>query len=486
MAVSLLLGVIWAAMLPAFQAPDEQSHFNYVQSLGERFALPGGEKRKFFSTQMSEGIAAVNSDQVASQKQVRPEWSDQLERRWAATEAQAPRDDGGGRGPAYDYPPAAYLWQAFGYVAAAGGTLFDELLGARLMAALWLPVAVLATWLLAGEVFGRRRILQTAAAAVPALAPMFTFISASVSPDGMMYAVWTLALWLGVRCVKRGVPLADGAAFFALVGLACTVKATSYALALPAAFVLVLGLAARWPWRITGLLRLAAAAAVPVALTLGVWVLVAASQNRPAAAQVTASVSAASTGAPSAGGAGGGGTTAAGGTNWTELASYLWQYYLPRLPFQQDYRLPLPGYPLLQVWITQGWAAFGWLEIKFPPWVYRILGVLTMAVFAGGLAALVRARRELDLRVIVFLALACLALLGGLHWTDYHQVEAGSRGFMQGRYVFPVIGVIALALAGAVSLLSPRRRPAATGAAIAGLLVFHLLSIGLVLERFYA
>jgi hypothetical protein len=148
--------------------------------------------------------------------------------------------------------------------------------------------------------------------------------------------------------------------------------------------------------------------------------------------------------------------------------------------------MPFRGYPLLQVWITHGWAAFGWLEIKFPPWVYRILGVLTMAVFAGGVAALVRARRGLDLRVLAFLALACLALLAGLHWTDYHQVEAGSAGFMQGRYVFPAIGVIALALGGAVSLLSAARQRMATGAAVAGLCVFHLFALGLVLERFYA
>jgi hypothetical protein len=107
-------------------------------------------------------------------------------------------------------------------------------------------------------------------------------------------------------------------------------------------------------------------------------------------------------------------------------------------------------------------------------------------VFAGGLAALVRGRRGLDLRVVAFLALACLALLAGLHWTDYHQVEAGTQGFMQGRYVFPVIGVIALALAGAVSLLPAARRASGAGAAIAGLLVFHLFSLGLVLERFYA
>jgi 4-amino-4-deoxy-L-arabinose transferase-like glycosyltransferase len=358
--------------------------------------------------------------------------------------------------------------------------MFDELFGARLMSALWVPVTVLATWLLAGEVFGRRRMLQTAAAAVPTLAPMFTFISASVSPDGMMYALWSLALWVGVRAVRRGVPLAEGAAFFALVGLACTVKATSYALLVPAAFVVLVGLAARWPWRVRSVLKLAAAVVVPIAVTLGAWMVVARSTDHPTAAQL----SAVQVGGASAGGAAGGAD--AGGTNWREFASYLWQYYLPRLPFQTDFQTPFRGYPLLQIWIKQGWAAFGWLEVKFPDWVYRILGVMTMAIFAGGLAALIRARRRVDLRVLGFLVLACAALLGGLHWTDYHQIEAGSKGFMQGRYVFPAISVIALALAGAVSLLPAHRRPAATGAAIAGLLVFHLFALGLVLERFYA
>jgi 4-amino-4-deoxy-L-arabinose transferase-like glycosyltransferase len=469
MTVSLLLAVTWATVLPAFQAPDEQSHFAYVQSLAERHALPGDRMRPWFSTQMNEAIAAVNSDQVAAQRQVKPEWSDQLQNRWEAKQAQAPRDDGGGPSPASNYPPTAYAWEAVGYVLAAG-TMFDELLGARLMSALWVPVTVLATWLLAGEVLGRRRLLQTAAAAVPALLPMFTFISASVSPDGMMYALWSLALWLGVRCVKRGVPLRDGAAFFALVGLACTVKATSYALFVPAAFVAVLGIAARRPWRVPGLTRLVAAVALPLAVTLGLWVLVASAEDRPAAAQVTATTA----------------SSVRSATNWRELLSYLWQYYLPRTPLQQDYRIPPGGYPLLQIWITQAWGAFGWLEVKFPAWVYRVLGPLTIGVFAAALAALLRARRRVDLRVVGILALALAALLAGLHWTDYHQLESGVTGFMQGRYVFPIIGIFGLALGGALSLVPAPRRGAATAAAVAGLLVFHLFALGLVLERFYA
>ena len=247
--------------MPAFQAPDEQSHFAYVQSLGARHALPGDTERPAFSTQMQQGIDAVNSDQVAAQREVDPEWSDQVERRWLAQQGGRARRRRRAN-PASTYPPTAYAWEAIGYEAALSGTLFDQLLGARLMSALWVPVTVLATWLLAGEIFGRRRALQTAAAAVPALLPMFAFIASSVSPDGMMYALWTLALWLGVRCVRRGVPLADGAAFFAVVGLACTVKTTSYALLPAALLVAVLGVLARRPWRIGGLLRLAAAIVV--------------------------------------------------------------------------------------------------------------------------------------------------------------------------------------------------------------------------------
>ena len=466
MAVSALLAVIWATVVPAFQAPDEQSHFAYVQSLAERHALPGVAGRPFFSTQMSRAIAAVNSDQVAAQRHVKPEWSDRVEDSLAA-EGSRPADDGGGVGPASDYPPTAYAWEALGYVAARGST-FDELLGARLMSALWVPITVLATWLLAGEIFGRRRALQAAAAAVPALLPMFVFVSGSVSPDGMMYGLWTLALWLGVRCVRRGVPLRDALPFFALVGLACTVKSTSYALLPAAAFVAVLGLLARRPWRVPEIARFGAVVAVPLAATLGVWVLIASAEGRAAAAQVSAA------------------TASRSGTNLRELLSYVWQYYLPRLPFQQHYRIPPGGYPLLQVWVTQAWGAFGWLEVKFPQMVYRVLGVVTVGIFAAGVVALVRAFKRIQWLVLAFLALAFAALLGGLHWTDYHQLEAGAPGFMQARYLFPVIAIFGVVLAGAVSLLPARRRASVAGIAVASLFTFHLLALGLVLERFYA
>ena len=169
-----------------------------------------------------------------------------------------------------------------------------------------------------------------------------------------------------------------------------------------------------------------------------------------------------------------------------EFLSYVWQFYLPRTPVQNDYAFPWGDLPLVDVWVTYGWAAFGWLEVRFSAWVYWVLATITAAVGVGAAVAVVRARRRLDLRVTAFLALVFAALLAGLHWTDYKELERGAGGFMQTRYLFPIIGLFGLALAGAVSLLPVQRRPFAVAATVAGLLAFHVLSLGLVVERFYA
>src|SRR5215212_2809357 len=40
---TFLVGCAWALLVPPFQAPDENAHVAYVQSLAERGALPGNE-----------------------------------------------------------------------------------------------------------------------------------------------------------------------------------------------------------------------------------------------------------------------------------------------------------------------------------------------------------------------------------------------------------------------------------------------------------
>jgi predicted membrane protein DUF2142 len=367
-----LLGLAWAVLTPAWQAPDENSHFAYLQSVGERFDLPGDPERPFFSTEQ----------EVAGVPETKPEWSEQAYRRWQALEDRLPasaREDGGGPNPATSNPPLYYLYTAVAYRVASGGDIFDRLLSARVASLLWLLLVTVGVWLLVGELFGRDRTLQLAGASLAGLLPMMSFISASVNPDAMMYAAWTFVLWLGVRALRHGLDVPTVAALTGVTGIAIVVKATSYALLPGVALVLGIGL---WRLRAQPRGRLAAlvgAAALPLLATVGLWTAIARSLNRAASGQLV-------------------GTGAGSTLDVKELGSYLWQFYLPKLPFQT--RFPnAEELPLYEIFIKQAWGAFGWLEVMYAEPVYAVLTALTAAVLVAAGVALWRTRRSVDLAI---------------------------------------------------------------------------------------
>lgn len=462
----LLLGLCWALLTPPFQAPDEQSHFGYVQSLVEGPGLPGDPERPAFSTEQLRAHDASNSDQTAANLLAKPEWSRDVWEAWQRQDARIPagdKSDGGGVNPAAGNPPLSYLVDAVPYAAFSGGDFFSRVTATRIVSVLWLLLTVAGAWLLAGEVFGRDRLLQLVTAAVVGLLPMVSFISAQVGPDTLMYALWTVALWLAVRIVRRGLEPLPAVALLGVTGLAIVTKATSYALLPAVLFALGVGL-----WRIRDqrprVLRIALSALVALAVPVVVWAAVARLSDRAVAAQVS-------------------GSSGPGGTNYRELLSYIWQFYLPKLPFMEPHHGA--GLPAYHIWVQQGWGAFGWLEVRLPDWLYRLLALVTVAVAAAAVARLVAIRRRLHLPTLAVLALALAALFAGLHWTDYHQT-AGGLAFMQGRYAFPTIAIVGLTAAQALTWIRGGARQVAASGVLGGLFVLQLLSFALVLSRFYA
>jgi 4-amino-4-deoxy-L-arabinose transferase-like glycosyltransferase len=467
---TLILALAWAFVTPAFQAPDENSHFGYVQSLADGPGLPGTADRPFFSTEQELAADNSNAEQAAQQPHVKMEWSRLAYERWQQKQRTLPQDarsDGGGPNPAASNPPLYYLYEAAAYEAAGRGDLFDRLLALRTASLLWLLVTVAAVWLLTGEVTGRDRLLQLAAASVAGLAPMMTFLSASVTPDAMMFALWSLVLWLGVRAIKRGLAWPLALVLFGLVGAACCVKSTSFGLVPGAVFVLAIGLWRRRPRRLGPSAAVIGGALLGLALTLGVWQLLATGADRAASAQLDAA-------------------TATPGLNPRMLLSYLWQFYLPRLPFQQDFAFLARDLPLDAIWLQGIWGAFGWLEVTFPTFIYRMLAVVTAAVIAGAGVTIWRTRHKTDWGVAAFLALVTVTLLAGLHWTEFQQISRGEGPLNQGRYLLPLVGVGGLVVAQALRVVPARMRAHGVAAVIGGLLVLQFVGLGLMLERFYA
>jgi 4-amino-4-deoxy-L-arabinose transferase-like glycosyltransferase len=469
LAATALLGVTWSLVTPPFQTPDENWHVAYLQTIAEQGKLPGIEGRPTFSTEQQLALDADNAEQTQQTLTTEPEWSrnayDRFLERSDRLSASA-REDGGGTNFAQSNPPLYYAIETIPYQAASGGDLFARLTAARLVSVLFLLGTVGATWLLAGTLFGPRHELQLAAAAVPALFPMVTFISSSITPDALLYTLWTIAFWLGARILKRQGSWLDAVALVGVTGLAIATKSPSYALVPGVLLVLAVAL-----WRVRHRRRLVAALAVGGLLafgaTAGAWFVVARSSDRPIAEQLTQAVNGTSD------------------VNEREFASYVWQYYLPRLPFQHAF--PGLGFSpprAYTIWFKQGWGAFGWLEVSWPRKAYWPLLAFSILVLAGALVALWRRRRSVDLPVLAFFAITSMALVIGLHWTEY-RLHAEQGLINQGRYLFPLISLGGIVFAAALTSLPARARLPALAAGVGLLAVLELFSIGLVAERFY-
>jgi 4-amino-4-deoxy-L-arabinose transferase-like glycosyltransferase len=477
-----VLGAAWALLVPPGQAPDEPAHIGYAQVLAEDFRLPDEKSGEHtFSREQETAQAYSNVDQTAQVLLTKPEWSELAYEDWRRADALLPdgaRGEGGhadsfrGANPARANPPLYYLWESIPYLLASGGDFFDRLYAMRLWSVLLLLAATIATWLLIGELVPGRRLLQVAGAAVVGLQPMAMFVSSSINPDAGLIAWFALALWLGARVLLRGLTLRDGAALGAVTALAVLTKGTGYALVPATALALAVG-----AWRLRERPRpaalTAAVAAAAMAVPILAWLVLARSLDRAAVNQV-----------PGTGGGGGAAGSAAALPD-VGLLDYLWQFYLPKLPFLGD--VPsIPKLPAYDIWIKGGWGAFGWLEVRFPNWVYAVLAIVTVVLIAGGGAAVLRRRRRADLPLLAFFGVAALCLLAGLHWVEYRTLVNERVIFNQGRYLLPLLPLLGVCAAATLALVPSRWRPSAAGALIGAAFVLQAFSLAVIAGRFYA
>lgn len=469
LAVSIVVGLCWALIVPPWQAPDEDSHFAYAQSLAERFALPVSTRPLGWSDDQSLAENASRAFETAHySSMMRFDWNPADNASYLAAARHHPnQSNGGGPNAAAANPPLYYLYADLGYWAAYGGNAFDRLYAMRIWGVLLLALTVLGGWLLAGEIFGHNRLAQLTCAATVGLIPTETFIATSVNPDALMVPLWTFALWLGTRVIKRPGRLADALALGAVAGAAVLTKATSYAL-LPA---IVLALVISWwragPERRRLVANRVAVAGLALATPVLAWLGLAAALHRQAVNTISTPPGA-----------------RPGPFLPREFLSYIWKFYLPKLPFQKPGRTTI-GLAIYDIWLREGWGTFGWLDIGLPTWVYAILTGVTAAVAVASAAVLTMFRDRLRLALMMFFGVALLGLLFGLHLTDYRSIIAGAGPILQGRYLLPGVGLFGLAVALIVSRVPVRLRGAACGMVVAGLLLLQVLALATVAQRFY-
>jgi hypothetical protein len=175
-----------------------------------------------------------------------------------------------------------------------------------------------------------------------------------------------------------------------------------------------------------------------------------------------------------------------GAGNLRQFASYLWQFYLPKLSFMEP-RIG-PEYGARDVFGDRLWGAFAQLEVAPADWLLTLLAWATLALAVAAVIVVVVRRRDAAAhwRELAVLAIAPLVSLAVLHVVAYRaMLTEPDDPIIAGRYLLPFAAIAGLALAGVLRALPPRAGAAAAGLASGALGLVALSSLGLVVERFY-
>jgi Predicted membrane protein (DUF2142) len=470
--VGALQLIAWDLAMPAFQGPDESSHYAYVQYLAEKGRLPSAAGGGL-STETSEVLTWLNLRPLTGDLGVRPAWTSADLASWHEIEhsmRKGARANGAGGNPLAKNPPLYYALMALPYRAFVWLPVLKRLFVLKLFNGLCYLATIALMWMIAGEVFGPMRWKQTLATGMVTLEPQLAFMGAVINADNLLIALTTGFLLAALRLVKHG---PSTGRVLAASGLAAAALLT-HGRGLVTLPVLAVALLVTWiryrPAIGETLAKGAAAVATVSAALLAYLLLGRASGSR---ALYGGEVSELNSG-PS--------------FNLRQFLSSIYQFYFPRLPSMRPRIGPEYGYR--QVFINTFYGTFGSLEVIFKTRVYDALQVLSGLGLLGLYTTVVaRWRRLLASWPIVLVMLAMLlTTLFFLHYVSYRALlsDRGSDPLIVGRYLLPMVSLFGLAVAFTVGSL-PRRVGPFVGAVIlsAGTLL-SLAGIGITMARFYA
>jgi hypothetical protein len=424
-AVAVLNAAAWSLVTPAFQIPDEVGHVAYVQALGETgraLAHPPALtiSREQATAMADSGYGAVGRDAFRAAA-----WSRWQQHGLPARDRPLDRRQTIPIGEAEPEPPLYYALETIPYRVAHGAALLDRMALMRLFSALLAGVTALMCFQFVRECLPGKPWAWTVGGLGVALAPMLGFMAGGISPDAQVFALSSALFLCVARAWRRGATTRRALGIGALLAAGMLTKVSFYGL-VPGA-LLALALAAHrttlaWDRRVV---RTVATAAL---LAVGLFAAGAAFE----ALAWHRSIFAARPRAPES------------HVGLLSHLGYVWQVYLPRLPFQAPTALTAPGYEQL----FRGFVgAFGPLMVWFPTWVYRLAAIVLALVTLLAVRSLHVDRRELRWRRIELLgyaaAAAGLLLLIGLS----ADLRRNLIVTMQGRYLLPLLPLFGVLLA---------------------------------------
>jgi hypothetical protein len=466
-AVAVASSASWAFIMPPLQTPDSEAHLSFVSYIAHHGG-PVEDGDASLSSALSATQAFTREQQVRFVRFARPPWS--AAQAGARPSSTLRDDDGGVVANAQGNPILYYAAMAVPYRVAGAGPFGGEL-WIRLLSALLFGVTAVGVVLFLRELLPGTPRLAAIGGLLVALLPQAAFVSGSVNPDALLFALSSLALWRVARAFRHGLDVRGGLVLGGLLAAAALSKLAGLML-MPGVGIALLALL--WRARRTSSVRAALFGAIAVAVGLAVPFLLYQGLAAVFWEQGTT---------------GAGQASSLGQGNLRQELSYVWQFFLPRLPSMDAM---FDGSPLQEVYAKGMIGNFGWSDVAFPDWTYDLGRTVLWVGAALGVAFLVRGRAAVRARaaeLLTYLAMLVAVLVLVAHLGYRYRLDLGigpgGGGFEQTRYLFPLLalygamGVAAIRLAG-------RRLAGPVGIVVVSLAALHATA-GLLLAfaRYY-
>jgi hypothetical protein len=465
LALAVVQTLAWSILLPPLQGADEIGHVAYVQRMVETRSIPWfpggnpGDPRPSYSTEADTAARWGGVLEVLLNPAARPPGSPVAERLWRDADAPLTHKDraNGGYSSSMVNPPLYYLYDSIPYAATDSLSFFDRVFAMRIFNLPLVIAVVWLTWLIAGELLGKRRWPQTLATAAVALNPQLMQLTGVVNPDIMLAAIWIAFFYLAIMAIRHGPTRGRVIGMVALCIASGLTHGRGLPIVVPAALV-----------GISLLVRYARPSRrVLVAGAIGVAVI--------ATGALYAALVYATVGDPSS-------------LKLREFSSYLWQFYLPKLGFMNPAIGPL--WHARQVFIDRFYGTYGGLDVVFTPGALQLLNELSEAAIVLAFVGLATTRRE-GLRrwpdIVATFAVGAAAYLFFMHLAAFRSLVSGAGDpVLTGRYLLPFMPVYGMAIALAVAWLPRRVAPVVAGAVVGGLCLLSIGAFGFAFARYYA
>jgi hypothetical protein len=472
--IALVNAVIWGVVVPPFQVPDEISHFGYAQYLAETGNAPPQGPRAQYSPQEQGTLDALTFFEVvgrAGQRGILS--SSENEGLQSTLKSTASPLGEGGASSVTNQPPLYYALEAIPYWLSPSHEILARLAAMRLLSALTAALTVLCIFMFLRELLPGSPWAWTVGALVVTFQPTFDFIAAGVQGDNLLFLASAMTFLALARAYRYGLNTPRAAAIGVATVSGLLGKLTFVSL-VPGIALAVLLLAWRaWPRRRLPTLR-------DIGLILAIVVL-------PVAVYAVLNADVWHRGGPTGGGFAGAATAAlpAGHTvTLKETLDYIWQLYLPRLPFMH---IEFSYSPPRAIWLNGTIGHFGWLDYGFPMWVYTVALYLFVALAALALVTLMRMRQRIlpMLPLLACYATMALGLLAAIGYAGIRYRASSGAIFEQARYLLPLLSFYALFLVLAARAVGRRWAPV-LGAALVVLAMAHgLFAETLTISRYY-